>query len=129
VLDQPLGRLADVLDLLADGPNLARPGLDGLLDVFGRAGLDQLVALLDRHLGRRGFGDMNRAADGKRAAGRNRGQFRQGHSYRHGLLSQLRDSPPAPMVGTAPPVWSKRSRKRLRSNGVNHECGVPKRDS
>jgi hypothetical protein len=76
VLDQPLGRLADVLDLLADGPYLAgSANFGGLLDVF-RAGLNQLVALLDRHLGCRSFGDMDRTANGKRTAGRDGGQFR-----------------------------------------------------
>jgi hypothetical protein len=32
---------------------------------------------------RRSFGDVDRAADGKRAACRDSGQFRQGHTYRH----------------------------------------------
>jgi hypothetical protein len=77
VLDEPLGRLADVLDLLADGPDLAgSANFGGLLDVFDRTGLNQLVALLDRHLGRRSFGNMDRTANGERTAGRNGGQFR-----------------------------------------------------
>jgi hypothetical protein len=73
-LDEARGRLADWIGRRFRN----RSGdLGGGLDVLDRlGGLDALAALLDRHLGRRRFGDMNRAAYGERTAGRNRGQFR-----------------------------------------------------
>jgi hypothetical protein len=64
-------------------------GLDVLHRLGGLHVLDVLAALRARNFFRRSFRDMNRAADGERAACRDSGQFRQGHSYRHGLVSQL----------------------------------------
>jgi hypothetical protein len=82
--DQLPGRLAlvsdDVLDVLDPARDHAAHGL-GILDRLGD--LHVLDRLEVAHLCRRGFGDVDRAAYGDRAACRDGGQFRQGHSYRH----------------------------------------------
>jgi hypothetical protein len=88
VLDEAPGRLAFVSHRAVDPLDSARHGLAGDLGVLHRLGrLDALDRLDVAHFRRRGFGDMDRAADSDRAACRYRGQFRQGRSYRHGLSS------------------------------------------
>jgi hypothetical protein len=94
-LDELRARLAFQRDHAADLLDPARHRAAALrLDVLDRLGgldvLDVLAVLGARNFLRRSFRDMHRAADGERAACRYGGQFRQGHSYRHGLISQLR---------------------------------------
>jgi hypothetical protein len=88
VLDELLGRFAFVSDHAADRLDLARDQVAALdLDqphgALGLRVLHVLGVLSGADLFRRSFGDMDRAADSERAACRDSGQFRQGHTYRH----------------------------------------------
>ena len=111
----------DALDLVWDhAPRLH------VLDRF--RGLHVLGRLGGAHFFRRSFGDVDRAANGERSACRDSGQFRQGHSYRHGCslsIDGIWPDRPA-MAGTASPVHAKNRPIRPIGNAINHDSRASK---
>ena len=88
-LNHGAGASRNTLDRALDHAPLALDGLGhaplcGLLLDVARLRLDRLGRLVSRAFRRHRFGDVDRASRKQRSARGSRGQFRQGHFYRHG---------------------------------------------
>lgn len=118
-LDHPLN---DPLPLRHGADNAPLRHCGALLGVAHRFGHLRLVG---RRIGHRGFGDMHCPACEKRTARSSRGQFRQGHLYRHGQALLLRRGPPRRrrIHHRALPCHINKTAHRLSGNCVNHDSG------